>query len=148
MKNAHLLWPVGVIVLCALLVSSCAMVGSTARRAGVVAVGSGVGAAGGYLLGDHSAGTTAAGAIAGGALTSLALGQDESVRQDGFDQGYVQGQSDAIKRQYFYRRSCEAEPLARDANGGEPVYYLMPGPEVTVDGRRLEPHQVAVRVVE
>jgi hypothetical protein len=127
----------------------CAHISSTAQRATAVAAGSAAGAAGGYLLGDKSPLATAVGAVAGGALTHLALGEDADVRQQGFDEGYVHGQSDAIKRQYFLRHALEASPPADDsATTGETVYYVMPGPEVTADGRKLAPHQVAVRVVE
>ncbi|PTX91330.1 hypothetical protein DB354_15650 [Opitutus sp. ER46] len=128
--------------------SGCTNVSSTARRTGVVAVGSAAGAAAGYLVSDGGAGPTAVGAVAGGAITQLALGEDASVRQDGFDQGYVQGQSDAIKRQYFLRLALERKPADDAKAAGEPVYYLVPGPEVTADGRKLAPHQVAIRVVE
>ncbi len=126
----------------------CAYVGSGVRRTGAVAAGTAVGAGAGYGLNDHSPAATAIGAIAGGALTHLALGPDPDVQQAGFDAGYVQGQSDAIKRQYFLRHALEAQPPAGATDAGETVYYVMPGPEVTADGRKLEPHQVAVRIVE
>ncbi len=132
----------------AILLSSCGSVSSTARRAGVVGLGTAAGGAAGYVLGNKDTAKTVGGAIAGAALTALAQGEDADVRQDGFDQGYVQGQSDAIKRQYFLRHAQEAQPLASSTSGGETVYYVLPGPEVTVDGRKLEPHSVAVRVVE
>lgn len=137
----------GIIVAC-VVGFGCSHVGSTARRAGAVAAGVAAGGAGGYLLGDKSAEKSMLGAAAGGALTHLALGEDPAVRQEGFDQGYVQGQSDAIKRQYFLRHALEAQPLRGDAAEGRAVYYVMPGPEVTADGRKLEPHQVTVRVIE
>lgn len=126
----------------------CANVGSTARRAAIVATGATAGGAAGYALGDRSPLAAAGGAVAGAALTHLALGEDADVRQQGFDQGYVHGQSDAIKRQYFLRQALEAKPLTDPAAEGEPIYYVMPGPAVTPDGRKLEPHQVAVRVIE
>lgn len=129
------------------LLAGCSSLSSTVRRTGAVVAGSAVGAGAGYLVGDKKPGATAIGAVAGGALTHLALGEDADVKQEGFDQGYVQGQSDAIKRQYFLRHALEAQPPA-NTDRGETVYYVMPGPEVTADGRKLEPHQVAVRVVE
>ena len=128
-------------------VTGCQSISSTARRAGVVGVGAAAGGAAGYAIGDKSPMQTAIGAVVGGALTHLALGQDAEVKQQGFDQGYVHGQSDAIKRQYFLRQANEAQPPP-SATNGETVYYVMPGPEVTADGRKLAPHQVAVRVVE
>ena len=129
--------------------SGCMHVSSTMRRAGVVALGSGGAAAGAYAATDRDKGAAMLAAIGGAAATHLALGEDSDVRQRGFDEGYIQGQSDAIKRQYFLRHALEAEPLPDATNTkGETVYYLVPGPEVTADGRKLEPHQVAVRVVE
>lgn len=132
----------------ALLAAGCNQVSSTAKRAGVVGLGSAATAAVAYDIGHRSASTAIAGAIAGATLTSLAQGEDPDVRQAGFDDGYVHGQSDAIKRQYFLRQALEARPVDNKSSQGDTVYYLLPGPEVTVDGRKLEPHQVAVRVVE
>lgn len=131
-----------------LLTAGCSVSSSTARRAGLIGLGGAGGGMAGYAIGNKDPVTSAAGAVAGAALTHLALGEDPSVRQLGFDEGYVHGQSDAIKRQYFLRHVREAEPPTPPDGGGETVYYLMPGPEVTSDGRKLEPHQVAVRVVE
>lgn len=128
--------------------AGCSQISSTTRRAGAVALGATAGGTAGYLLGNKSPAAAVGGAVVGGALTQLGLGEDPSVRQAGFDQGYIQGQSDAIKRQYFLRHAMEAAPLPGANAGGETVYYVMPGPEVTVDGRKLEPHEVAVRVVE
>lgn len=133
------------LVMC--MATACQSVSSTARRAGIVALGTAAGGASGYVLGDKDPTKAVVGAVAGGALTHLALGADAEVKQAGFDQGYVQGQSDAIKREYFLRQALQAE-AAGSAASGETVYYVMPGPEVTADGRKLEPHQVAVRVVE
>lgn len=148
MKEPHnQIWRL-IVVLAYGFAPGCSLVSSTARRATVVATGSAAGAAGGYLAGHENPAATAAGAIAGGLLTQLALGPDPNVRQQGFDEGYVRGQSDAIKRQYFLRRALEIQPLPSAQAEGETVYYVIPGPEVTSDGRKLEPHQVAIRVVE
>lgn len=135
-------------LLVAATLTGCSAVSSTTKRTGVVALGSTAGGAIGYAVGDHSPGKAVAGAVIGGAATQLALGEDPDVKQEGFDMGYVQGQSDAIKRQYFLRQALEARPLPNASSNGEPAYYVLPGPEVTVDGRKLEPHQVTVRVIE
>jgi hypothetical protein len=137
-----------VLVAVAGISSACSNVSSTERRAGLVALGGAAGGTAGYLLGGRDAAKTGIGAVAGAGLTHLALGQDAEVKQEGFDAGYVQGQSDAIKRQYFLRQALEAQPLAAATSGGEPVYYVVPGPEVTADGRKLEPHTVSIRVIE
>lgn len=131
----------------AVLVAGCQSVSSTARRAGILASGAGASGGAAYALSGGSAAKTLAGAVVGTAVTQLAIGEDPQVKQAGFDQGYVQGQSDAIKREYFLRQALQAE-IGGGAKEGETVYYVVPGPEVTADGRKLEPHQVAVRVVE
>jgi hypothetical protein len=136
-----------VIAGCALC-AGCSSVSSTAKRAGILGAGAALGGAAGYAAGDKDATKAVLGAVAGATVTALAMGEDRDARQAGFDQGYVHGQSDAIKRQYFLRHAMEAQPPAPPAGSGETVYYVMPGPEVTADGRKLEPHSVAVRVVE
>jgi hypothetical protein len=130
------------------LVSGCSSqsVSSTARRAGALALGAVGGGLAGHMMNPNNPSAGVIGAVAGTAVTGFALGEDESVRQEGFDAGYVHGQSDAIKRQYFLRRALEEKPPS--SAGGETVFYMVPGPETTVDGRKLEPHQVAIRVVE
>jgi len=129
-----------------LLLGGCSAVSTTMQRAGAVGLGSTIGGLAGYKLGNKDPVKTAAGAVLGGVVTHAAMGEDPAVLQEGFDQGYVQGQSDAIKRQYFLRQALEQRPAG---NGeGEPVYYVVPGPTVTADGRQLKPHEVAVRVVE
>ena len=130
----------------ALLLGGCSAVSTTMQRAGAVGLGSTIGGLAGYKLGNKDPVKTAAGAVLGGVATHAAMGKDPAVLQEGFDQGYVQGQSDAIKRQYFLRQEQERRPAG--SGEGEPVYYVMPGPTVTADGRQLKPHEVAVRVVE
>ncbi len=138
---------VAVIAWCTLL-GGCTSVSSTARRAAITGAGAALGGVAGYTAGDKDATKTGLGAVAGATIAHVALGEDPDVRQAGFDQGYVHGQSDAIKRQYFLRHAMEAQPPTPATGSGETVYYVMPGPEVTEDGRKLEPHNVAVRVVE
>ena len=130
----------------ALLGSGCSAVSTTMQRAGAVGLGSTIGGLAGYKLGNQDPVKTAIGAVLGGVATHAAMGKDPAVRQEGFDQGYVQGQSDAIKRQYFLRQELERRPAGTAE--GESVYYIVPGPTVTADGRQLKPHEVAVRVVE
>lgn len=126
----------------------CSTVDSTVRRSGVVALGAAAGGAAGHLLSDGDALATGAGAAAGGVLAHLGLGRDPEVLQDGFDRGYVRGQSDAIKRHYFLRQALERRPLASDTAGGAPVTYVLPGPAISPDGARLAPHVVATTVRE
>ena len=132
-----------------LAVTGCTQVSSNTRRAGAIGLGAAGVSAVAYELGHRSPAAGAVGAIVGGAGTALAQGDDVELRQAGFDDGYIRGQSDAIKRQYFLRRGLEDRPLTNNnSSEGQTVYYTMPGPEVTADGRKLEPHRVTVRVVE
>lgn len=130
-----------------LVVSGCQQVPGTPRRAGLVSLGGAVGAAVGHELGEGDALKTGAGAVVGAGLTHLSLGKDPEVLQEGFDLGYVRGQSDAIKRQYFLRQSAEQQqPPGRTARRVRT--YLVPGPEQLPDGRALAPHVIPVRVAE
>ena len=139
---------VGLVVLVAALSGAgCQQVPGTTRRAGLVTLGAATGAVAGHALGDGSPLATGAGAVAGAGLTHLALGKDPEAVQEGFDLGYVRGQSDAIKRQYFLRLSAEQQQPA----GRKPPRvrtYLVPGPETLPDGRALAPHVIPVRVTE
>jgi hypothetical protein len=129
------------------LTSGCSVVGTSAQHASQVGLGSIVGGAAAYALSNKNPVTTGLGAMAGGAITDAALGEDPQAVQHGFDQGYLHGQSDAIKRQYFLRLALEQRPAAPEREG-EAVNYVLPGPKVTADGRELAPHTVTVRVVE
>jgi hypothetical protein len=126
--------------------SGCQYSGSTTRRAGAVGLGAGAGALAGYAVGKDAV-STGIGAVAGGTLTHLAMGKDTEVAQEGFDKGYMQGQSDAIKRQYFLRQAQEQRPLQENPEVKYTTYTL-PAPTETQDGRRLEPQTISVRVVE
>jgi hypothetical protein len=131
---------------CALSLSGCSSMSSSAKRAAITGAASLTAGAAVNAATKGDATKTLLASVAAATVAQAAEGEDPNVRQSGFDQGYVHGQSDAIKREYFLRHAREAEPLTNP--NGETVYYVMPGPEVTVDGRKLEPHHVAVRVVE
>lgn len=126
----------------------CGSVSSTAQRSAAVALGGAIGGLAAHEISGGNAAATGGGAVAGGMLTHLGLGRDPAVLQDGFDQGYVRGQSDAIKRHYFLRQALERRPLDSAAASASSVTYLMPGPSSTVDGIRLAPHLVAKTVRE
>jgi hypothetical protein len=100
------------------------------------------------LVSDGEPIPTVAGAL-GGAVAAAALqGQDSEALQEGFDDGYVRGQSDAIKRQYWLRQALERERREPARESPRTVYYRLPGPEVTEDGRKLAPHTLSVPVIE
>jgi hypothetical protein len=75
------------------------------------------------------------------------LGRDPLVMQDGFDQGYVQGQCDAIKRHYEMRMR-QHRAAQSGTEEGQTVWYTVPGPTQTADGRKLEPHKVSIPIKE
>lgn len=129
-------------------VTGCSVVPSTAKRAVATGLGAAAGGAVGYALHPKKPEAMIVGAGIGALATGLALGKDPAVVQTSYDDGYVQGQADAIKRQYFLRQALEARPPAEDANQGKTVHYMVPGPTVTVDGRKLESHTVTVSVTE
>ena len=136
------------VVVSALGMTGCSVIPSTTKRAAATGIGAAAGGAAAYSLSDKKPGWAFAGAAAGALSTGMLMGEDGEVRQAGFDDGYVQGQADAIKRQYFLRQALEAEPFTLEAEVGKVVHYVVPGPTVTVDGRKLEPHNVTLSVTE
>lgn len=62
---------------------------------------------------------------------------------DAKDEGYMLGQSDAIKRHY-----AMLQQLEKDGDDGRTRYYIIPGDEETEDGRVLVPHDVSIPIVE
>jgi len=141
MKNASIVWVAVVLIL-----AGCSS--STALRSGGTALGAVAGGAAGYALGHKDPKLAIAGAGLGALATGLAMGKDPAVLQEGFDEGYIRGQSDAIKRQVFLRYALEERPMPNASDEGKPVYFKVPGPTVTSDGRKLEPHYVVVQTVE
>ncbi len=138
---------VGLLLALSLLFGGCQQVGSTTRRGFGELAGAGVGGLVGYEASGHSALGTAAGAAGGALLTHWVQGRDPEVLQEGFDRGYLQGQSDAIKRQYFLRLAGERQPPA-DRTEGRPTSYFLPGPSTGPNGEKLEPQLLELRVIE
>lgn len=130
-----------------LLSTGCQQVSGTAPRAGMVVMGGAAGAAVGHAIDKDSPLAAGMGAVAGAGLAHLAMGRDPAAVQSGFDLGYVQGQSDAIKRQYFLRLTAEQQAPAWKT-GGRVRTYMVPGPEVLPDGSVLAPHVLPLRVTE
>lgn len=125
--------------------AGCQHSASTTRRAGAVVLGAAAGGVAGHAIGGGEPLATGAGAVLGAGLTHVALGRDPEVLQQGFDMGYIQGQSDAIKRQYFLRFAAEeSSPNAR----GRVRLYKIPGPRQLPDGTQQSPHTLNIRVVE
>jgi hypothetical protein len=112
----------------------------------VVGVAAAAGGLAAHELSDGDPGSTAGGAAAAAALANLALRDDESVRRAGYEDGYVQGQSDTIKRHYFLRHEQERLPLQQQEPGGRLVHYELPvsDAEEPAGGKK----SVTVRVVE
>lgn len=123
--------------------SACTSSRSTVKRVGLVSLGAAAGGAAGSLYEEGGTAAVVGGAVLGGALTQLALGDDEESLRAGFQRGYIQGQSDAIKRQYFLRHAKECERPKAEAEGGQFTQYLLPA------GTDSNPNQrVLLRVVE
>jgi hypothetical protein len=129
------------------LLAACQQVGSTTRRGLGELAGAGVGGLVGYEASGHSALGTGAGAAGGALLTHWVQGRDPEVLQEGFDRGYLQGQSDAIKRQYFLRLSSERLPQGGRSEG-RPTSYFLPGPTTGPNGEKLQPQLLELRVIE
>jgi hypothetical protein len=110
-------------------------------------VGAGTGGAIAHELSDGDPAVTALGAAGGAVLGHVLAYDDKEAVQTGFDRGYVQGQSDAIKRQYFLRHNQERKPLASQ-EGGEAVYYTLPVAQPQGSGAGGAPGSVTVRVIE
>lgn len=130
-----------------LVSAGCSMSRSSVREAAAVAVGAGAGGALAHELSDGDPGITALGAAGGAVIGHLAAHDEREATQTGFDQGYVQGQSDAIKRQYFLRHNLEKKPLVPNA-GGEAVYYTLPVSQPSGGGGSGSPGTVTVRIIE
>ncbi|MBS0658180.1 MAG: hypothetical protein JSR82_08035 [Verrucomicrobia bacterium] len=74
-------------------------------------------------------------------------GDGRLVRNGNYRLGYLQAQSDAIKREYWRRQEAErGAPSAEEQ--GRTVYYTLPGPRETADGVTLAPHTITVPIVE
>ncbi len=131
-----------------LCIEGCSVVPSSTTRAVASGIGAAAGGTAGYELGGKKLGWTIAGAGLGALATLAAQGDDPAVKRQSFDDGYIQGQADAIKRQYFLRQALEAKPLADNGEPEKIVHYTVPGPTVTSDGRKLEPHTVTLSVTE
>jgi hypothetical protein len=131
-----------VMVSIACFLSACS---STLQRTGIVTAGAAGGAAIGYGV-KRTPAAAAIGGVAGAGLTALALGSDNKVRQEGIDQGYALGNSDASKRLYWLKQAQEKHNAS--AAGTRTSYYVFSGPQDTADGQRLVPHQVVVPILE
>jgi hypothetical protein len=77
--------------------------------------------------------------LAGGCTSPSA-----SVRRNAADEGYLLGESDAVKQLYWAKQVLEA-PGGRGPEG-RIEYYTWEEPGTTSDGRKLAPQTVAVPV--
>ena len=125
---------------------------SSLKQAGEVGLGTGMGAAAGYALGEKKPAAVAGGAAVGGMTAALisSVSANATSKADGYregiDDGYMQGSADEAKRLYFAKRELEA---TRDAgSAGQMSYYIWREQGATPDGRRLAPETVAVPLYE
>ncbi len=116
---------------------------SSPRRALALGAGSAAGGGIGYAVSDGDPWATVGGAAGGAALSSLILGDDQETLQRGFKKGYIRGNSDSIKRQYWLMQS-----LNESQDSGKLAYYSVPVEEVSPDGKELVKHTITVPIVE
>lgn len=64
------------------------------------------------------------------------------------DDGYVLGNSDAIKRQYWLKQALEKKKAGTERDDTRTYYYTFDGATETADGRKLVPQKVTVPVRE
>lgn len=116
---------------------------TAAAGAGAVA-GGGLG----FLANPTNPMAAVGGAAIGGAssalLTSAALGEDESVKRKGYEDGYISGQADEVKRLYWAKQRLEQQ----GDGGSNRQYYTFPGRTELADGTQLVPHDVTVMIDE
>lgn len=74
-------------------------------------------------------------------------GDGRLVRSGKYRLGYLQAQSDAIKREYWRLQEAERHGASAETQG-RTVYYTLPGPRETKDGVVLAPHPITVPIVE
>ncbi len=139
------------ILLCgAVFCSGCA---STNPRQNAQRVGGGMalaGAAGGALVGNAikkgSPTAIAAGTVAGLGAGALAGAAYSNGVNGAYDEGYVQGQSDNIKRTWWILQNAR---VGNQQEGqGRRVFYTVPAATETEDGRKQVPHTVTVPIIE
>lgn len=117
--------------------SSCSS--PTAMQYGSIGVGSAAGAGAGYALSDGNEAVTAGGAILGGLFGHFMHNKNMEIAQENYEQGYMQGASDAVKRHYWSK--------ANQHKSDEPdyTYYETPGIENLSDGTKRIPHSVIIQ---
>ena len=75
-------------------------------------------------------------------------GDGQLVRNGKYRLGYLQAQSDAIKREYWRQQDAERQGQSGGESTGRTVYYTLPGPRETAEGVALAPHTITVPIVE
>lgn len=117
---------------------------STSNELLIAGGGAAAGAACGYAIDNKSPWAAAGGAAGGALLTSAIIAKDKKSAQQGFDMGYIQGSSDAIKRHYWMTQETHRQSCCNEKR----TYLSIPAPVVTSDGRNLIPHNVMIPIVE
>lgn len=95
-----------ILVLPMILTSACAGPGRAVLDAGGAAGGAYLG----HTLGKGNPAATVAGAAGGVLLSEGAQGLIRSSQKKSYKQGYLQGQSDAIKQRYWRQREMQRFP--------------------------------------
>jgi hypothetical protein len=86
--------------------------------------------------------------ITGAAVFAFSGCAQNTAYKKGVDDGYLLGNSDSIKRQYWLKQALEKKQQAAEQGDARTVYYTFEGPSDTADGRKLVPNKVVVPVKE
>ncbi len=123
------------------LLSGCASGKRYAYMAGSGLIGGGIG----YAIFDKNPLAVGIGAATGAILSANIQGEDEEVLFKSYQEGYLSGEGNSIRRQYWLKQSLERPS---NLDGSRMVYYNISGANITQDGRKLVDHTVTIPILE
>lgn len=138
-----MLYRIFLILLPVFVCSGCKMLNDLSPKAIAPAIGGVIG----NLVSEGDPAWTGAGVIGGIMATDIMLNQIEEDEQTAFEHGYYQARSDAIKEFYWMQQNLENSSRG-GMDEGRKVYYTIPGPTQSDDGRIFVPHSVTVPIIE
>ena len=119
----------------------CGSTNQTVERSAVTGAASAAGIGLAEIVAPNSNIAKVAGGAGGALLSTLALGEDKTVYDRGYQEGKEQGESDSAKRHYWMQQDGQSSHV------GKQVYYTFPAPPAK-DGTKEVPHKITVPVVE
>lgn len=130
-----------IVSICFLFVlTGCCPMKKTAYVAGGGILGGGLS----YAMFGGSPLATGLGAAGGALLGSFCCGEDEQALVASYNEGYIKASSDSIKRQYWLKQAMEHSKEV----DGRFTYYTFPAENKMPDGRILVDHTVTVPILE